>query len=94
MFWSASTLIINRYILYGIFQQLFGIIASVLHLGNVHFDGDTKGYVILNSNAALRWVSKVSLFIIYILIMLNTSLQWHTHKWYLIYRSFVFISSC
>uniref|UniRef100_A0A671PZ24 Myosin IHa n=1 Tax=Sinocyclocheilus anshuiensis TaxID=1608454 RepID=A0A671PZ24_9TELE len=41
-------------------EHLFGIIASVLHMGNVHFDGDTKGYAILNSNAALRWVSKVS----------------------------------
>ncbi|XP_058632964.1 unconventional myosin-Ih isoform X2 [Onychostoma macrolepis] len=40
-------------------EHLFGIIASVLHLGNVHFDGDTKGYAILNSNAALRWVSKL-----------------------------------
>ncbi|KTF72463.1 hypothetical protein cypCar_00034826 [Cyprinus carpio] len=37
-------------------EHLFGIIASVLHLGNVHFDGDTKGYAILNSNAALRWL--------------------------------------
>ncbi|XP_057205768.1 unconventional myosin-Ih [Triplophysa rosa] len=41
-------------------EHLFGIIASVLHLGNVHFDGDSKGYAILNSNAALRWVSKLS----------------------------------
>uniref|UniRef100_A0A672PJ86 Myosin IH n=1 Tax=Sinocyclocheilus grahami TaxID=75366 RepID=A0A672PJ86_SINGR len=40
-------------------EHLFGIIASVLHMGNVHFDGDTKGYAILNSNAALRWVSKL-----------------------------------
>uniref|UniRef100_A0A672T1V4 Myosin IH n=1 Tax=Sinocyclocheilus grahami TaxID=75366 RepID=A0A672T1V4_SINGR len=40
-------------------EHLFGIIASVLHLGNVHFDGDTKGYATLNTNAALRWVSKL-----------------------------------
>uniref|UniRef100_A0A3B4CG41 Myosin motor domain-containing protein n=1 Tax=Pygocentrus nattereri TaxID=42514 RepID=A0A3B4CG41_PYGNA len=40
-------------------EHLFGVIASVLHLGNVHFDGDTKGYAVLNSNAELRWVSKV-----------------------------------
>ncbi|XP_073670913.1 unconventional myosin-Ih [Paramisgurnus dabryanus] len=40
-------------------EHLFGIIASVLHLGNVHFDGDTKGYAVLNSNAGLRWVSKL-----------------------------------
>uniref|UniRef100_A0A8C1K8A1 Myosin IHa n=1 Tax=Cyprinus carpio TaxID=7962 RepID=A0A8C1K8A1_CYPCA len=37
-------------------EHLFGIIASVLHLGNVHFDGDTKGYATLNTNAALRWL--------------------------------------
>ncbi|TRY55625.1 hypothetical protein DNTS_008831 [Danionella cerebrum] len=40
-------------------EHLFGIIASVLHLGNVHFEGDSKGYAFLNSNAALRWVSKL-----------------------------------
>ncbi|XP_051512674.1 unconventional myosin-Ih-like [Myxocyprinus asiaticus] len=40
-------------------EHLFGIIASVLHLGNVQFGGDTIGYAILNSNAELRWVSKL-----------------------------------
>ncbi|KAJ8005944.1 hypothetical protein DPEC_G00123140 [Dallia pectoralis] len=38
-------------------QNLFGIIASVLHLGNVHFEGDNKGYAKLKNNAELRWVS-------------------------------------
>uniref|UniRef100_W5KHE9 Myosin IH n=1 Tax=Astyanax mexicanus TaxID=7994 RepID=W5KHE9_ASTMX len=41
-------------------EHLFGVIASVLHLGNVQFDGDTKGYAVLNSNAELRWVSKLT----------------------------------
>ncbi|XP_053336802.1 unconventional myosin-Ih [Clarias gariepinus] len=40
-------------------QHLFGIIASVLHLGNVPFDRDTKGNAVLNSNTELRWVSKL-----------------------------------
>uniref|UniRef100_A0A671SC94 Myosin IHa n=1 Tax=Sinocyclocheilus anshuiensis TaxID=1608454 RepID=A0A671SC94_9TELE len=40
-------------------EHLFGIIASVLHLGNVHFDGDTKGYATLNTNAALRWLLEI-----------------------------------
>ncbi|MCJ8746605.1 hypothetical protein PDJAM_G00143780 [Pangasius djambal] len=41
-------------------EHLFGIIASVLHLGNVQFDRDTKGNAVLNSNAELRWVSKLT----------------------------------
>ncbi|XP_046697346.1 unconventional myosin-Ih isoform X1 [Silurus meridionalis] len=41
-------------------QHLFGIIASVLHLGNVQFDRDTRGNAVLNSNAELRWVSKLT----------------------------------
>ncbi|XP_028851271.1 unconventional myosin-Ih [Denticeps clupeoides] len=40
-------------------EYLFGIIASVLHLGNVHYDCDSKGYAILKSNSELRWVSKL-----------------------------------
>ncbi|XP_066509754.1 unconventional myosin-Ih-like, partial [Hoplias malabaricus] len=40
-------------------EHLFGVVASVLHLGNVHFDRDTRGYAVLNSNAELRWVSKL-----------------------------------
>uniref|UniRef100_A0A674A592 Myosin IH n=1 Tax=Salmo trutta TaxID=8032 RepID=A0A674A592_SALTR len=44
-------------------QHLFGIIASVLHLGNVQFEADSKGYATLNKNTELRWVSTVSLVI-------------------------------
>ncbi|KAM6965470.1 unconventional myosin-Ih [Aplochiton taeniatus] len=37
--------------------HLFGIIASVLHLGNVQFESDSKGCATLNNNAELCWVS-------------------------------------
>ncbi|XP_061762485.1 unconventional myosin-Ih [Nerophis ophidion] len=41
-------------------NHLFGIIASVLHLGNVKFDSDDKGRATLNNNnAQLRWVSNL-----------------------------------
>ncbi|XP_054628297.1 unconventional myosin-Ih isoform X2 [Dunckerocampus dactyliophorus] len=41
-------------------NHLFGIVASVLHLGNVKFDSDSKGQAALNNNnAALRWVSNL-----------------------------------
>ncbi|XP_071755900.1 unconventional myosin-Ih [Centroberyx gerrardi] len=38
-------------------DHLFGIIASVLHLGNVQFEPDSKGHSTLNNNAELHWVS-------------------------------------
>ncbi|XP_074527408.1 unconventional myosin-Ih [Halichoeres trimaculatus] len=40
-------------------NHLFGIIASVLHLGNVQFDSDSKGNALLNNNPELQWVSKL-----------------------------------
>ncbi|XP_006640272.2 unconventional myosin-Ih isoform X1 [Lepisosteus oculatus] len=40
-------------------EQLFGIIASVLHLGNVTFDPDSKGYATIKSHTELRWISKL-----------------------------------
>ncbi|XP_029018061.1 unconventional myosin-Ih [Betta splendens] len=40
-------------------NHLFGIIASVLHLGNVHFDSDAKGHALLNNKAPLHWVSNL-----------------------------------
>ncbi|KAF3850864.1 hypothetical protein F7725_012636 [Dissostichus mawsoni] len=41
-------------------NHLFGTVASVLHLGNVQFDSDSKGHALLNNNnAELRWVSNV-----------------------------------
>ncbi|XP_036791447.1 unconventional myosin-Ih isoform X3 [Oncorhynchus mykiss] len=38
-------------------QDLLGVIASVLHLGNVQFEPDSKGYATLNNSAELLWVS-------------------------------------
>ncbi|KAM9811184.1 unconventional myosin-Ih [Neosynchiropus ocellatus] len=41
-------------------NNLFEIIASVLHLGNVHFESDVKGHAVLNNNNAdVRWVSNL-----------------------------------
>uniref|UniRef100_A0A6Q2Z374 Myosin IHa n=1 Tax=Esox lucius TaxID=8010 RepID=A0A6Q2Z374_ESOLU len=44
----------------GDIQDLFGVIASVLHLGNVQFESDNKGNAKLNNSAELRWVSTVT----------------------------------
>ncbi|KAM9360809.1 unconventional myosin-Ih [Symphorus nematophorus] len=40
-------------------NHLFGIVASVLHLGNIQFDSDSKGHALLNNNAELHWVSNL-----------------------------------
>lgn len=40
-------------------QDLFGVVASVLHLGNVEFDPDSRGHASLNNNTELRWVTTV-----------------------------------
>ncbi|XP_070760760.1 unconventional myosin-Ih [Enoplosus armatus] len=40
-------------------NHLFGIVASVLHLGNIQFDSNSKGHALLNNNAELRWVSNL-----------------------------------
>uniref|UniRef100_A0A3Q0SGY0 Myosin IH n=1 Tax=Amphilophus citrinellus TaxID=61819 RepID=A0A3Q0SGY0_AMPCI len=40
-------------------NHLFEVIASVLHLGNVRFDSDSKGYTLLSNNTELRWVSNL-----------------------------------
>ncbi|KAM9841673.1 unconventional myosin-Ih [Aulostomus maculatus] len=40
-------------------EHLFGIIASVLHLGNIKFEADARGYASLNSNQEMHWVSKL-----------------------------------
>uniref|UniRef100_A0A8C5ALE1 Myosin IH n=1 Tax=Gadus morhua TaxID=8049 RepID=A0A8C5ALE1_GADMO len=37
--------------------DLFGVVASVLHLGNVEFDPDSRGNASLDNNTELRWVS-------------------------------------
>ncbi|XP_023664401.1 unconventional myosin-Ih-like isoform X1 [Paramormyrops kingsleyae] len=43
----------------GEMEHLFGIIASVLHLGNMQFQTDYRGYATLNSNTELHWLSKL-----------------------------------
>uniref|UniRef100_A0A669C265 Myosin IH n=1 Tax=Oreochromis niloticus TaxID=8128 RepID=A0A669C265_ORENI len=40
-------------------NHLFEVIASVLHLGNVRFDSDSKGHALLNNNTELHWVSNL-----------------------------------
>ncbi|KAK2837303.1 hypothetical protein Q5P01_014515 [Channa striata] len=40
-------------------NQLFEIIASVLHLGNIGFDSDSKGQALLKNHSELRWVSNL-----------------------------------
>lgn len=40
-------------------QHLFRVVASVLHLGNIHFDPDSKGHALLKNNTELNWVSDV-----------------------------------
>uniref|UniRef100_A0A672ZM40 Myosin IHb n=1 Tax=Sphaeramia orbicularis TaxID=375764 RepID=A0A672ZM40_9TELE len=40
-------------------ENLFGIIASVLHLGNIKFEADHRGYASLNNNQEMQWVSKL-----------------------------------
>uniref|UniRef100_A0A8D2ZIK2 Myosin IHb n=1 Tax=Scophthalmus maximus TaxID=52904 RepID=A0A8D2ZIK2_SCOMX len=40
-------------------EHLFGIIASVLHLGNIKFEADVRGYATLDNNQEMHWVSKL-----------------------------------
>uniref|UniRef100_A0A3Q1ET66 Myosin IHa n=1 Tax=Acanthochromis polyacanthus TaxID=80966 RepID=A0A3Q1ET66_9TELE len=37
-------------------NHLFGIVASVLHLGNIQFDSDSKGHALLNDNTELIYI--------------------------------------
>lgn len=41
-------------------QHLFGIIASVLHLGNIKYEADVRGYASVNDHKEMHWVSKVN----------------------------------
>ncbi|KAJ7309855.1 hypothetical protein JRQ81_007929 [Phrynocephalus forsythii] len=40
-------------------ENLFGIIASVLHLGNIQFEEDSKGHAIITTGAQIKWISKL-----------------------------------
>lgn len=42
-------------------QDLFSIIASVLHLGNIRFEADGRGYACTSGHKETHWVSKVRL---------------------------------
>uniref|UniRef100_A0A8D3CRS5 Myosin IHb n=1 Tax=Scophthalmus maximus TaxID=52904 RepID=A0A8D3CRS5_SCOMX len=37
-------------------EHLFGIIASVLHLGNIKFEADVRGYATLDNNQEMHWL--------------------------------------
>uniref|UniRef100_A0A669EHC7 Unconventional myosin-Ih n=1 Tax=Oreochromis niloticus TaxID=8128 RepID=A0A669EHC7_ORENI len=37
-------------------ENLFGIIASVLHMGNIKFEADARGYATLNNNQEMQWL--------------------------------------
>uniref|UniRef100_A0A7N8WHP8 Myosin IHb n=1 Tax=Mastacembelus armatus TaxID=205130 RepID=A0A7N8WHP8_9TELE len=37
-------------------EYLFGIIASVLHLGNIKFEADVRGYATLSNNQEMHWL--------------------------------------
>uniref|UniRef100_A0A8B9KS67 Myosin IHb n=1 Tax=Astyanax mexicanus TaxID=7994 RepID=A0A8B9KS67_ASTMX len=39
-------------------EHLFAVIASVLHLGNIHFEA-SRGYATLNSSEEIHWLSKL-----------------------------------
>ncbi|NWS96514.1 MYO1H protein, partial [Mionectes macconnelli] len=40
-------------------EQLFGIVASVLHLGNIQFEEDSNGHAIIRDGTQIKWISKL-----------------------------------
>ncbi|KAM4809159.1 unconventional myosin-Ih [Rhinophrynus dorsalis] len=40
-------------------EHLFGIVASVLHLGNIKYDEDSHGHAIIKNGAQIQWISKL-----------------------------------
>nr|XP_033811485.1 unconventional myosin-Ih isoform X1 [Geotrypetes seraphini] len=40
-------------------EHLFGIIASVLYLGNIQYEEDHRGHAIITDGAQIRWISKL-----------------------------------
>ncbi|XP_062999815.1 unconventional myosin-Ih isoform X2 [Elgaria multicarinata webbii] len=40
-------------------ENLFGIIASVLHLGNIQFEEDSNGHAIITRGTQIKWISKL-----------------------------------
>ncbi|NXM05749.1 MYO1H protein, partial [Tyrannus savana] len=39
-------------------EHLFGIVASVLHLGNIQFEEDSNGHAIIRDGTQIKWISK------------------------------------
>ncbi|XP_006015204.1 unconventional myosin-Ih isoform X1 [Alligator sinensis] len=40
-------------------ENLYGIIASVLHLGNIRFEEDSNGHSIIRNGTQIKWISKL-----------------------------------
>ncbi|XP_063795200.1 unconventional myosin-Ih [Pseudophryne corroboree] len=40
-------------------EQLFGLVASVLHLGNIKYEEDSHGHAIIKDGAQIQWISKL-----------------------------------
>uniref|UniRef100_A0A670J7G6 Myosin IH n=1 Tax=Podarcis muralis TaxID=64176 RepID=A0A670J7G6_PODMU len=40
-------------------ENLFGVIASVLHLGNIQFEEDSNGHAIITTGSQIKWISKL-----------------------------------
>ncbi|RLV99882.1 hypothetical protein DV515_00009383 [Chloebia gouldiae] len=40
-------------------EHLFGIVATVLHLGNIQFEEDSNGHAIIRDGSQIKWISKL-----------------------------------
>uniref|UniRef100_A0A8C6ZBU4 Myosin IH n=1 Tax=Nothoprocta perdicaria TaxID=30464 RepID=A0A8C6ZBU4_NOTPE len=40
-------------------EHLFGIVASVLHFGNIQFEEDSNGHAIIRNGMQIKWISKL-----------------------------------
>uniref|UniRef100_A0A8C4JHK7 Myosin IH n=1 Tax=Dromaius novaehollandiae TaxID=8790 RepID=A0A8C4JHK7_DRONO len=40
-------------------EHLFGIVASVLHFGNIQFEEDSNGHAIIRNGTQIKWISKL-----------------------------------
>ncbi|KFP87563.1 Unconventional myosin-Ih, partial [Acanthisitta chloris] len=40
-------------------EHLFAIVATVLHLGNIHFEEDSNGHAIIRDGTQIKWISKL-----------------------------------
>uniref|UniRef100_A0A8C4JIF7 Myosin IH n=1 Tax=Dromaius novaehollandiae TaxID=8790 RepID=A0A8C4JIF7_DRONO len=58
-------------------EHLFGIVASVLHFGNIQFEEDSNGHAIIRNGTQIKWISKVSLSSQIVLSPLNVDLAFY-----------------